>query len=100
MDGKPLRIRTGIIKDETENMEIVFFSDIEEVKNNLYYNLTKLRIQKFMDNRALKTTETTRVTQNNKANIKMTVDEPSASTFQTNVIAKIVKIDGKTVIQA
>ena len=100
MDRKPLRIRKGVIKDETGNMEIVFFSDIEEVKNNLYYNLTKLRIQKFMDNRPLKTTETTRVTQNDKANIKVTVDETSASTFQTNVIAKIVKIDGKTVIQA
>ena len=81
-------------------MEIVFFSDIDEVKNNLYYDLTKLRIQEVMDNRALKTTETTRVTQNDKANIKMTVDEFSASTFQTNVIANIVKMDGKTVIQA
>ena len=81
-------------------MEIVFFSDIEEVKNNLYYNLTKLMIQEVRDNRALKTTETTTVTQNDKANIKMTVDEFSASTFQTNVIANIVKMDGKTVIQA
>ena len=81
-------------------MEIVFFSDIEEVKNNLYYNLTKLRIQEVRGNRALKTTETTTVTQNDKANIKMTVDEFSASTFQTNVIANIVKMDGKTVIQA
>ena len=100
MDGKPLRIRTGIIKDETGNIEIVFFSDIEEVKNNLYYNLTKLRIQRFMDNRTFKTKETTRVTQNDKVNIKVMVDEPSASTFQTNVIAKTVIIDGKTVIQA
>ena len=81
-------------------MEILFFSDIDEVKNNLYYDLTKLRIQEVMDNRALKTTETTTVTQNDKANIKMTVDEFSASTFQTNVIANIVKMDGKTVIQA
>ena len=81
-------------------MEIVFFSDIEEVKNNLYYNLTKLMIQEVRDNRALKTTETTTVTQNDKANIKMTVDEFSASTFQTNVIANIVKMDAKTVIQA
>ena len=100
MDGKPLRIRTGIIKDKTGNIEIVFFSDIEEVKNNLYYNLTKLRIKRFMDNRTLKTKETTRVTQNDKVNIKVMVDEPSAYTFQTNVIAKTVKIDGKTVIQA
>ena len=99
-DGKPLRIRKGIIKDETGNMEIVFFSDIiDEVKNNLCHNLTKVRIQKFMDNRVLKIAETTTVTQNDKANIEVTDDELSASTFPKNVKAKVVKIDGKTVIQ-
>ena len=78
-----MRIRKGIIKDETGNMEIVFFSDIiDEVKNNLCYNITKVRIQKFMDNRILKTTETTTVTQNDQVNIKVTDDELSASTFQ------------------
>ena len=82
-DGKPLKIRKGIIKDETGNMEIIFFSDIiDEVKNNLCDNLTKVRIQKFMDNRILKTTETTTVTQKDKVNIKVTDDELSASTFQ------------------
>ena len=95
-----MRIRKGIIKDETGNMEIVFFSNIiDEVKNNLSYNSTKLRIQKFMDNRVLKTTETTTVTQNDKANIEEMDDELNASTFQKYVKAKIVKIDGKTVIQ-
>ena len=45
-DGKTLRIRKGIIKDETGNTEIVFFSGIiDEVKNNFYYNLAKVRIQ-------------------------------------------------------
>ena len=82
-DGKTLRIRKGIIKDETGNMEIVFFSDItDEVKNNFCYNLTKARIQKFMDNHILMTTETTTVTQNDKVNIEVTDDELSASSFQ------------------
>ena len=93
-DGKPLRIRKAIIKDETRNMEIVFFSDIlDEVKNSLCYNLTKVRVQKFMDNRILKTTETTTVTQNDKVNIELMDDELSASTFQKKVKAKVVKID-------
>ena len=81
-------------------MEIVFFSDIiDEVKNNLCYNLTKVRIQKFMDNRILKTTETTTVTQNDKANVEVTDDELSAATFEKNVKVNVVKIDRKTVIQ-
>ena len=81
-------------------MGIVFFSDIiDEVKNSLCYNITKVGIQKFMDNRILKTTETITVTQNDKVNIEVTDDELSASTFQKKVKAKVGKIDGKTVIQ-
>lgn len=38
-DGKPLRIRKGIIKDKTGNMKIVFFSTIiDKVKNVLQYH--------------------------------------------------------------
>ena len=82
------------------NMEIVFFSDIiDEVKNNLCYNLIKVRIQIFMEIAVLKTTETTTVTQNGKTNIEVMGVELSASTFQKNVKAKVVKIDRKTVIQ-
>ena len=80
-------------------MDIFFLSDIKKVKNNSCYNVTKLRIQKFMDNRILKTTQTTAVTQNDKANITVTDNKLSASAFQKKLKAKVVKIDGKTVIQ-
>ena len=98
-DEKQLRIRKGFIKDEIGSTDIFFFSDIDEVKNNSCYNVTKLRIQKFMDNRILKTTQTTTVRQNDKANIAVTDDKLSASVFQKKLKAKVVKIDGKTVIQ-
>ena len=65
------------------------------MKNNLCYNLRKLRIQKNLDNSILKTTETTTATQNDEANIEVTDDELNASAFQKNVEAKVVKIDGK-----
>ena len=77
-------------------MEIVFFRDIiDEVKTNLCYKQTKVRIQKCMDNRVLKTAETATVTQNGKTNIEVTDDELSTSILQKNVKAKVVKIDGK-----
>ena len=77
-------------------MEIGFFRDIiDEVKTNLCNKLTKVRIQKCMDNRVLKTAEPATVTQNGKTNIEETDDELSASTLQKNVKAKVVKIDGK-----
>ena len=65
------------------------------MKNNLCYNLRKLRIQKNLENSILKTTETTTATQNDEANIEVTDDELNASAFQKNVEAKVVKIDGK-----
>ena len=65
------------------------------MKNNLSYNLTKLRIQKNLDRPVLKTTVTTTATQNDKANIEVTDDELNASAFQKSVEAKVVKIDGK-----
>ena len=52
-----------------------------------------------MDNRVLKTTETTTVTQNDKVNIEVTDDELGASTSQKIVKEKVVKTDRKTVIQ-
>ena len=77
-------------------MKIVFFRDIiDEVKTNLCYKQTKVRIQKCMDNRVLKTAETATVTQSGKTNIEVTDDELSTSILQKNVKAKVVKIDGK-----
>ena len=53
----------------------------------------------FMDNRILKFTESTTVTENNNINIELTDDELNASPFEKIVNAKIVKIDAKTLIQ-
>ena len=48
-DGKPLRIRKGMTKDETGSIEIVLFSSlVEEVSNNTCYDFKKMRVQKFM----------------------------------------------------
>ena len=59
-DGKPLHIRKGMIKDETGSIETVLFSSLEdEVSNNPLYDFTKMRVQKFMNDCILKSTETT-----------------------------------------
>ena len=52
-----------------------------------------------MDNRVLTSTETA-VTQNNKTNIEVTDNELYASPFLFFLKVKVVKIDGKTVIQS
>ena len=61
-DGKPLRIRKEMIKDETRSIEIVLFSSlVDEVSNNTSYDFKKMRVQKFMNDRISKSTETTKV---------------------------------------
>ena len=99
-EGAPLRIRKGIMKDQTGSIEIVFFSSvIDKISNNNCYDLKKMRIQKFMNNRILKSTESTIVTESSNINIELTDDELNASSFEKIVSAKIVKIDAKTLIQ-
>ena len=99
-EGAPLRIRKGIVKDQTGSIEIVFFSSVIDKKsNNNCYDFKKMRIPKFMNNRILKSTESTIVTENSNINIELTDDELNASSFEKIVNAKIVKIDAKTLIQ-
>ena len=59
-----------------------------------------MNIQKVMNNRILKSTESSTVTENNNnITIEWTDDELNASPFEKIVNAKIVKIGAKTLIQ-
>ena len=58
-----------------------------------------MRIQQFMNNRILKSTESTTVTENSNINIELTDDKLNASPFEKIVNAKIIKVDAKTLIQ-
>ena len=54
-DGKPLRIRKEMIKDDIGSIGIVLFSSlVDEVSNNTSYDFVKMRVQKFMNYRILK----------------------------------------------
>ena len=61
--------------------------------------LKKIRIQTFMTNHILTSTESTTVTGSSNINIELTDDEPNTSPFEKIVNAKIVQIDTKTLIQ-
>ena len=76
----------------------LFSSVIDKTSNNNCYDLKVMRIQKFMNNRILKSTESLTVTENNNINIELTDDELNASPFEKIINAKIVKKDAKTLI--
>ena len=99
-EGAPLRIRKGIMKYQTGSIEIVLFSSVTgKISNNNCYDLKKMRIQMFINNCILKSTESTAVTENNNINTKLTDDELNPSPFEKVANPKIVKIDAKTLIQ-
>ena len=81
-DGKPLRIRKGMIKDETGSIEIV-----------------QTIFQKFMNDRILKSTKTTKASKNDDVAIFVTDEELSAFSYEKTVKAKVVSIDFKTLAQ-
>ena len=81
-DGKRLRIRKGMIKDETGSIEIV-----------------QTIFQKFMNDRILKSAETTKASKNDDVAIFVTDEELSAFSYEKTVKAKVVSIDFKTLAQ-
>ena len=99
-DGEPLRIRKGMIKDETGSIEIIHFSSlVDEVSNNTSYDFKKMRVQKYMNDRILKSTETTKVSKNDDVAIFVTDEELSAFSHEKTVKAKVVSTDLKTLAQ-
>ena len=99
-DGKPLRIQKGMIKDETGSIEIVLFSSlVDEVSNNTCYDFKKMRVQKFMNDHILKSTETTKISKNDNVAISVTGEELSAFSYEKTVKAKVISIDLKTLTQ-
>ena len=91
-----------MIKNETGSIEIVLFSFsslVDEVSNNTSYDFKKMRIQKFMNDRILKSTETTKVSKNDDIAIFVTDEELSAFSYEQTVKAKVVSIDLKTLTQ-
>ena len=99
-DGKPLRIRKGMIKDETGSIEIVLFSSsVDEVSNSTSYDFKRMRVQQFMNDRILKSTETVKISKNDDVAIFVTDEELRAFSYEKTVKAKVVSTDLKTLAQ-
>ena len=62
-----------MMKDETGSIEIVLFGSlVDEVWNNTSYDFMKIRVQKFMDDGILKSTELTKVSKHDDVAIFVT----------------------------
>ena len=98
-DDKPLRMRKGMIKDQDAKISLVLFDVIiDKVENNKFYEFQKLRVQKFSNERLLKSTEITTVSEMENPGVVVTKEE-SEHHENTKIVAKVVKIDLKSLIQ-
>ena len=99
-DGKPLHIQKGMIKDETGSIKIALFSSlVDEVSINTFYDFNKMRVQKFMNDCILKSTDTAMVSKNDYVAIFVTDEELSAFSYEKTVKAEVLSIDLKTMTQ-
>ena len=96
-DGKPLRIKKGMLKDETDAIQVVFFGDlIDSIVENRCYDLCKFRVQKFEQVRVLKSTEMSTVKINENINVELCDDEIKVNNSEEEIEAKIVSIDANS----
>ena len=101
-DGKPLQLSSAMIKDSTDKMPIIIFESlIKQISEGSCYDMTKMRVQRYLDERTLKVTLNSVVSSNNDIEITINVDNDNVyiSPDETKIAAKVVAIDLKTLAQ-
>ena len=86
-----------MLKDNTEKISGVFFEEIiDQIKERACYDLSKMRVQKYQEERVLKSTENSEAVENGALNlIKNEDDDNDSSINETKMVAKVVTIDLK-----
>ena len=102
-DGKPLRLRKGMIKDSTDKIPIIIFESlIEQMSEICCYNMTKMRVQRYLDERIMKANVTY-----SHNDIEVTTrgddddddDDVYISSDGTKIAAKVMALYLKTLFQ-
>ena len=97
-DGKPLWLTRGITKDNTDKMPIIFFESlIEQISEGSCYDMTDMWVQRYLDERILRTTIASEVSCNNDIELTTNDDDVYISPDETKIdVAKVVAVDLKT----
>ena len=93
-DGKPLRLRRGMIKENIDKMPIIICKLLtEQMLEESYYNMTDMQVQRYLDERILETILTSEVSSNNDTEITAIDDDVYISPNETKTVAKVVAED-------
>ena len=77
-----LQIRKEVFKHSTNCIAITFFDNMSKVAETKGYQITNVRVSLFQAQRILKTTETTRITEDNNCKTNVTEKESSTSSLK------------------
>ena len=84
-----------MIKDSTDKMSIIICELLmDQMLDESCYNMTNMQVQRYLDERILKTTLTSEVSSNDAND-----DDVYISPNETKIIAKVVAADLKTLVQ-
>lgn len=87
-DEQTLRLEKEMIENEQDKIWLVLFNAlIDNMKNNTYYEFKKLRVQKFMNERLLQSTEMSTALAIENPGTEVTEDE-AVESEDTNIQAK------------
>ena len=80
---------------------IIFESLIEQISEGSCYNMTNMWVQRYLDERILKTTETSEISSNNDIEVAKSDDDDDVyiSLDETKILTKVVALDLKTLVQ-
>ena len=77
-----LQIRKEVFKHSTNCIAIPVFDNMSKVAETKGYQITNVRVSLFQAQRILKTTETTRITEDNNCKTNVTEKESSTSSLK------------------
>ena len=73
---------------------------MEQISEGSYYDMTNMRVQRYFDERILKTTITTEVSSDNDIEVTTNDDDDAyISPGETKIVDKVVVVDLKTLVQ-
>ena len=100
-DGKPLQMKKGMIKGSTNKMPIVIFESlIEQISyGSCYAMTTNKQVQRYLDEQTPKITLTSEVCSDKDIEVTKNDDDIYIFPSQTNIFAKFVALDLKTLAQ-
>ena len=83
-DGKPLRLRRRMIRDSTDKMPMIICELlIEQMWEESCYNMTNMQVQRYLEERILKTTLTSEVSSSDDIEVTAIDDDVYISPNET-----------------